>query len=587
MTVKITLAEYLFYRLHDAGLLAVHGVPGDYNLQLLDHVTPCGLEWVGNCNELNAGYATDGYARIKGIGALVTTFGVGELSAINAIAGAYAEMAPVVHIVGTPDRKSQSLGARLHHSFCRGISQDYEIFAEMYAKVTVKQENLINLSTAPMQIDRAIRECILQSRPVYIRVPMDMVHAMVPRPHSSRSMLVPGSHRCESLNLLPAPNEPLCELEIMEQIVHQIRNAKRPFILVDGGTSRYGLSEMANQLVKMTGFPTGTTPFGKGIVDETLRNFHGIYSPVGDKRYQSYLECCDLIINIGPVHSNVNTFYFTTVPKVDVSIMFEQDCVTVGPSTWNLKPKSLLEKILDNLAKDGLSRLEPYPDLPRVTLTPEMVEVHPSAELTQNIFWTRISSFFRSGDIIMTETGTASVGGRDMILPKGTTLINSSVWLSIGYMLAAAQGAALAQRNLKSSSLTPSQGRTILFEGDGSFQMTAQEVSTIIRKKLDVIIFIINNNGYTIERLIHGPEQHYNEVASWKYLEAPSFFGGVQDSEYPIFTASANTWGTLDAILNDKEFKDGRGLRIVELKMDIMDCTQHMSDLFQMGGKKD
>ena len=54
------------------------------------------MHFVGNCNELNAGYAADAYARIKGLGALITTFGVGELSAVNAIAGAYAELAPVV-----------------------------------------------------------------------------------------------------------------------------------------------------------------------------------------------------------------------------------------------------------------------------------------------------------------------------------------------------------------------------------------------------------------------------------------------------------------------------------------------------------
>src|ERR1700722_19756623 len=135
MAEHIDLAEYLFRRLYQLGVRGIHGVPGDYNLTALDYVAPAGLEWVGNCNELNAGYAADGYARIKGIGAIVTTFGVGELSAINAIAGAYAEMAPVVHIVGTPNRSDQDNGVKLHHTFCRGQPGDYRIFAEMYEKV--------------------------------------------------------------------------------------------------------------------------------------------------------------------------------------------------------------------------------------------------------------------------------------------------------------------------------------------------------------------------------------------------------------------------------------------------------------------
>jgi pyruvate decarboxylase len=100
----IKLAEYLLTRLHQLGVRSMHGVPGDYNLRLLDEVEDFGMHWVGNCNELNAGYAADGYARINGLGALITTFGVGELSAINAITGAFAERVPVVQVVGTPAR---------------------------------------------------------------------------------------------------------------------------------------------------------------------------------------------------------------------------------------------------------------------------------------------------------------------------------------------------------------------------------------------------------------------------------------------------------------------------------------------------
>ena len=86
----VDVAEYLFTRLHQLGIRSIHGVPGDYNLVALDYIPNCGLNWVGNCNELNAGYAADGYARVKGISAVVTTFGVGELSLLNATAGGYA-----------------------------------------------------------------------------------------------------------------------------------------------------------------------------------------------------------------------------------------------------------------------------------------------------------------------------------------------------------------------------------------------------------------------------------------------------------------------------------------------------------------
>ena len=96
-----TVGDYLLDRLAELGVTEVFGVPGDYNLEFLDHIVAHPqLRWVGNANELNAGYAADGYGRLRGMSAVVTTFGVGELSAANAIAGSYAEHVPVVNIVG-------------------------------------------------------------------------------------------------------------------------------------------------------------------------------------------------------------------------------------------------------------------------------------------------------------------------------------------------------------------------------------------------------------------------------------------------------------------------------------------------------
>ncbi|KAJ5110498.1 thiamine diphosphate-binding protein [Penicillium argentinense] len=568
MTVKIPLAEYLFRRLHQTGLRAVHGVPGDYNLTLLDHVIPSGLEWVGNCNELNGGYAADGYARVKGIGAIVTTFGVGELSAINAIAGSYAEMAPVVHIVGTPMQNLQSKGVKLHHSFCSGAPRDYELFAEMYERVTVAKANLLDVETAPAEIDRVIRACLEQSRPVYLRFPMDMVGQMVPESLLSTSLQLP-----------PVLNDLGQEGVVAQRILQKILDAKQPMILVDGGASRYGLSRHAQELVETTGFPTTTTPFGKGIIEENLPNFHGIYATVGDFDYDSYVKGCDLVVNLGPVHSNVNTYYFATVPKEDITITIDRTSIRIGEEEVAIRPGPVLDRVIESLRFSESFPVKPRDELPTSdTALQQLPDVNPTDKFSQSIFWRRMSHFFRPGDILLTETGTASLGARDFVLPRDTTLINSSVWLSIGYMLPASQGAALAQRHIVQSAETNSQsatpqGRTILFQGDGSFQMTAQEMSTILHKKLDMIVFLINNNGYTIERLIHGPEESYNDVAPWKYLECASFFGVESTESYPTLKARVSTWGELDEVLAKRDFHSGKGLRMVEVMMEKEDCN--------------
>jgi pyruvate decarboxylase len=579
MTGHIDLAEFIFARLRQVGVGSVHGVPGDYNLTALDYIQPAGLHWVGNANELNSGYAADGYARIKGIAALITAFGVGELSAINAIGGAYSEMAPVVHLVGTPPTTAQDKGACLHHSLGDG---NFRLFAEMAAKVTVAQANLTDPATATAEVDRCLRECFMQSRPVYIELPTNMVKAKVPR-----------SALDQPLDLsLPANDEGFEDVEV-DLILERIYASKQPFIIVDGFTSRYGISEEADELVRVTGFPTSTTPFGKGIVNESYPNFHGIYAGVAGKQvYMPWAQSCDLVLRLGPLNSDVNTYGFTTIPDPAVTITFYRDSVDIGGETQsqaygNIHVKSLLRKVLDRLDPTKLPRYDPYPDLG--VPSQQLKALSPTNDndvIDQDTFWLRMSDFFKSGDIILTETGTPSVGGRDMILPPHTDLINSSIWLSIGYMLGAAQGAALAQREMIAEGKRPA-GRTILFEGDGSLQMTAQAFSDMIRNRLDITIFVINNDGYTIERWIHGMKAHYNDVQPWRYLEAPSYFGAPRDDPtYPVTTKRTATWGELRQVLADKSFQSGKGMQIVEVMMMQEDAPDALKKLVATAVKR-
>ncbi|KAH6664582.1 pyruvate decarboxylase [Halenospora varia] len=560
MAKQISLASYLFCRLRQIGVRSVHGVPSDYNLQALDYIKGAGLHWVGNANELNAGYAADGYARVKGISALFTGFGVGELSAINAIGGAYSERVPVVHIVGTPPRAAQKAGLCVHHTLGDG---NYKLFAEMHRQLTVSQANLTDPATALAMIDRTLRECIHQSRPVYIELPTDMATVQVPEDTLSSPIDIS----------LPSDDQGL-EESVVLQILEKIYAAKQPFIIVDGFTARYGYSNEANELVRVTGFPTSTTPFGKSIIDETNKNFHGVYAgSSGCHDFKAWVESCDLVLRLGPLDADTNTYGFTTIPDRSRTINFHGYSVEVGSadslqSIRGLHVKPLLRKLLDRLDQSKIPRYDRYPDLvnPRnqrdALPSPEVDSV-----IAQETFWQRISSFFKPGDIILTETGTASNGGGDFVLPPYTTLINSSIWLSIGHMLGACAGSSLALRDMVSDNIRPT-GRTILFEGDGSLQMSAQAMSDMIRNRLDVIIFLINNDGYTIERLIHGMEESYNDIQPWRYLEAPNFFGAPKDDpQYPVITRRASTWGELSQILSDKKLQEGKGFNMVEVIM--------------------
>ena len=552
----ITISEYLFIRLRQLGVESVHGVPGDFNLTLLDYVEPAGLRWVGNANELNAAYAADGYAKLKGIGAVVTTFGVGELSAINAIAGAYAEFAPVVHIVGIPARDLQDAHTLVHHTLNDG---DFKRFSQMHAHVTVAQTRLWDAVTCAQQIDDVLVQCLLHSRPVYIEVPVDLVAGVI------------SDERLQSPLRVPEPIPTPALSDALSKIKVKVETAQQPLIIIDGESRPLRIAELVQTLSKTTKWPTYTTPFAKGLLDETEPNFHGVYQGVfGDKATKEFIDSSDLVLYFGPHLSGTNTYLFNTTPLAKETISFMPKGIKIGSELIrDVSSRQLLTQLLEKLDASKLKKYDPYPTLHKYqNLDPK--DVPAGEDLAQDRLWRVLGSMIRPGDIVMGETGTPGFGVREMPLAKGCSAFNHNTWLSIGYMLPACQGVSLAQKELIAANKyhDHDKARTILFIGDGSFQMTAQEMSTMIKHELDVIIFLINNDGYSIERFIHGRKQSYNDVAPWRYLEAPSFFGAPEGT----YTARAKTYGELKEVLEHEALDKCRGLSMVEVILEREDA---------------
>ncbi|KAI3327255.1 pyruvate decarboxylase [Xylariaceae sp. AK1471] len=556
MSSTVTLANYLFQRLRQLGVVSVHGVPGDTNLPLLDYVEPSGLRWIGSANELNAAYAADGYARIKGLGVLVTTFGVGELSALNGVAGAYAERAALVHIVGTPTRAQQDSRHFVHHSIKHG---DFHTFAQMYSHITIAQARLWDPHTGPEQIDEVLNQCLRYSRPVYIEFPMDLVSALVPGARLDCAIKLAG----------PEPTVP--REDVLEKILRIMYQAKRPIILVDGESRAMGILDNVQHLIELTKWPTWTTPFGKGLLNETLSNVHGIYrGKHDDEAVRSFVAEADLILCFGPQFSSTNTYSFSSVPRAEVTIHFTDTAVQIGNETLrDIPAKYITSRLLQEVDPPKLRRYDPYPTLPRDSLL-DFSEAPDDLPIAHDRLWRLVANILRPGDIVLGDTGTSGHGVREMALPAYTRLFTHATWLCVGYALPAAQGAALAQQELIASSqyFGITNARTILFIGDGGFQMTVQELATIIRCSLDIVLVLINNGGYTTERCLHGRKQGYNDIAPLKYLQVPACFGARDD----IYTASARTWRELKEILRNSQFNDGQGLRMVELLMDREDA---------------
>ncbi|EGR49968.1 pyruvate decarboxylase [Trichoderma reesei QM6a] len=571
----IDLAEYIYRRLIQLGVGTIHGVPGDYNLTALDYIKPLGLTWAGNGNELNSGYAADGYGRIKGIAAVITAFGVGELSAINAIGGAFAERSPVVHIVGTPPLAAQKARVCMHHTLGNG---DYRAFSEMNKYLTVAQASLTDAETAPALVDAALKACVLNSQPVYILLPTNLVHAQVHPPTVPMDL----SH--------PAYDEGY-ENKVLDTLVEKMQSSKKPVILMDGLTARFHINEEINEFVRLTGFPTLSHPFGKGVVNENLPNYYGSYEgAVGDESTKQQIDDSDLVLSFGPLYSDVNSMGFSSVPRPEVTVTFESHSVRFGteaadPQGRALHIQSFMTKLIKRLKATELPRIQPFTRGPSFSPT-QLQSLKPAADgdaIKQDEFWLRMSEYLKPGDLLVTEAGTPFAGGNTLILPENTILINSCLWLSIGFTLPALQGAALAQREQRQEGHREgarTSGRAILFIGDGSLQMSVQAIGDIIRNRLDATIIVINNDGYTVERVLHGFKKSYNEIQPWRNTLAPSFFGAPEDDpEYPMITAQARNWGELRSVWGRKDVQAGKGLTLIEVFMHYADAPRLLKKL--------
>ncbi|KAB8257064.1 pyruvate decarboxylase [Aspergillus pseudonomiae] len=539
----IDVAEYLFRRLREVGVRAVHGVPGDYNLVALDYLPKCDLHWVGNCNELNAGYAADGYARINGMAALVTTFGVGELSALNAIAGAYSEFVPIVHIVGQPHTRSQKDGMLLHHTLGNG---DFNVFTRMSADISCTLGCLNQTHEVATLIDNAIRECWLRSRPVYISLPTDMV-----------TKKIEGERLDTPLDLSLPPNDPEKEDYVVDVVLKYLHAAKKPVILVDACAIRHRVLDEVQEFVEKSGLPTFVAPMGKGAVDETHKNYGGVYAGTGSNPgVREQVESSDLILSIGAIKSDFNTTGFSYRIGQLNTIDFHSTYVRVRYSEYpDINMKGVLQKIVQRMGN-----LNVGPVSSPSNLLPDNEKASTEQAITHAWLWPTVGQWLKEKDVVITETGTANFGIWDTRFPAGVTAISQVLWGSIGYSVGACQGAALAAKE---------QGRrTVLFVGDGSFQLTLQEVSTMIRNNLNPIIFVICNEGYTIERYIHGWEAVYNDIQPWDFLNIPVAFGAKDKYKgYKVTTRDE-----LRELFANEEFASAPCLQLVELHMPRDDC---------------
>ncbi|MGI3449691.1 alpha-keto acid decarboxylase family protein [Citrobacter arsenatis] len=491
MQTPYSVADYLLDRLAGCGVGHLFGVPGDYNLQFLDHVIEHpSVRWIGCANELNAAYAADGYARVSGVGALLTTFGVGELSAINGIAGSYAEYVPVLHIVGAPCRGAQRRGELMHHTLGDG---DFQHFYRMQQAVTTASA-VLDEQNACYDIDRVLRTMLTERRPGYLMLPADV--AKQPATPPSDILIVPLSEPESSV------------AEAFRYLARErLLDSPRVALLADFLALRFGLQPVLQRWMAETPMAHATLLMGKGLFDERHPAFVGTYSAGASSDYvRQAIEDADTIICVGTQFVDTLTAGFTQNLAQERTIEVQPHASRIGTSWFNIPMEQAATTLRELCLEMSFSLPPERPPVGRL----EVEKGH----LTQENFWHTLQQYLAPNDIILVDQGTAAFGAAALTLPGGAEVLVQPLWGSIGYALPAAFGAQAA---------CPDR-RVILIIGDGAAQLTIQELGSMLRDGQAPVILLLNNDGYTVERAIHGANQRYNDIAAWSWTQVPQAF---------------------------------------------------------------
>ncbi|GAA2249231.1 thiamine pyrophosphate-binding protein [Herbiconiux moechotypicola] len=546
----VTVGQYLATRLVQLGADHVFGLPGDFNLSLLDQmVTVDGFTWVGTANELNAAYAADGYARLtRGIGALVTTFGVGELSAINGVAGSYSEDVPVVKITGMPSTSAKAAGLHLHHTLIDG---DYEHFYRAYREVTASA-TLLRAASATRDIDAALMTALRESKPVYLGISADVAIA----PVHAANLRTP---------LVPARSD-LGELErFTEALAEAVAAQSRVTLLVGPQVHRTGLEPLIRSIADHDGVYVAAQNMSKAVLDEShpasLGTYMGAFTRIDEAR--EAVDDAPLLVLAGTVMSDFLTGFFTQRFDEDAAIELGLTTARIADTTYyGVRLTDSLAALHRVLGDSHRPAVEPVGHPP----VPEAPEVVPGRALTQAHFWAAVQEWLQPGTTVVADAGTSFYGALDLVLPDDSALLGQPVWSAIGYTIPATLGACVAQPD----------HRAVLFVGDGAAQLTVQELATILHRGLTPVVFVLNNDGYTVERKIQSPEAVYQDITPWNWTLVPAAFGAADR----IVTATARTDDELAAALATAQETTGKAV-LIEVVLPALDSPRLLTELTQ------
>lgn len=512
---EVSIGQYLLNRLQDYGIRDVFGIPGDYVLSFYSMMEKSPINVVGCTREDCAGFAADAYARLNGLGAVCVTYCVGGLSVCNSVAGAFAEKSPVVVISGAPGLNERHNNPLLHHKV-----REFRTQMEVFEKLCIAGTELTDPLTAFAEIERVLDAADRFKRPVYIEIPRDMVHVVPPTAHGFRR----PDHTVDSLALGEAVRDAMTRLQA----------AEKPIIIAGIEVHRFGLQAQVMQLAEQAKIPLSATLLGKSVIRETHPLYVGIYEgAMGRAEVTQFVEESDCVLLLGTFMTDINLGIYTANLDLTKCIYSTSEQLQISHHFYHGLPLSEFLPAL--IASNPTPRVR---DIPSVLLDRHQVKFVPEPDqpLRVSRMMPIINSRLDKDNIVIADIGDSLFGATELVMHEHADFLSPAYYTSMGFAVPATLGACVARP----------QKRVVAICGDGAFQMTGNELSTIIRHGFAPILIILDNHGYGTERFLHEGEWKYNEINPWNYHKLPEIYGGgkgyLVHTEGEFIEALAQAW---------------------------------------------
>ena len=530
-TTPATVASFLFEYLHARGVRHAFGIPGDFALPTFKYLEASPIELITTTHEPMAGFAADGYARINGLGLACVTYCVGGLNMVNSIAGAYAEKSPVIVVSGGPSATERQADPLLHHKV-----KTFDTQRRIYEEVTCATTILLDPEQAADEIVRVVEAVIAQRRPGYIEVPYDIVDKPISPPRLRK--LEPTATDHESL------------AGCIAETTEMINRAKQPVILAGIELHRCKLTDRVLRMAEKFNIPIAATMLSKSVVRENHPLYIGVYGgALSDAGCRDYVDESDCVIMLGTFITDmflgINTARLTR-PR---SILCTTERTRVGLHHYEgVGFESFLRGLgkADVTPRGALSNPNPA-KVPKPLGRKERQD-----KLSSDDVFRIVGLHLDEKSVVVCDTGDALLGAIGLRTAKRQEFIADAYYLSMGFAVPASIGVMAADP----------KKRVFTIVGDGAFQMTGMELSTVVREGMSPIVIILNNDGYGTQRFIL--DGKFNEIQGWDYTKVCEVIRGGQ-------ATVVETKGQLDGALTQALSSDE--LSLIEVRLPRDSCS--------------